>query len=252
MIGIRIDPSIGIGDAIQFTSVPENYFMHFGSKLHDVNSHWVLDHNPYVTRGVPPEKITREVDLWKAHCGEQPVRQYERTVLMSNAESHARHFDYTVSLNRPRLYRFEEYPFFERKRILLHVKGRSHGQMPEPIVEHVMEKYGHAVSLIGHDCDWKYSLPMPHKINTFDMWSLVEAISKCRMFIGVDSGPSWIAQCFPDILVKKVRLIPDINGLKTWVPLESCRVSSHWDDRSAFIYNPSTQDVGFTWAYTRI
>ncbi len=254
MIGIRINPNIGIGDAIQFTSLPENYFRSTGEKLFDLNSHWVLDYNPYVIRGVYDGAFDKVMDLWDLHCNDVKVAVYDRTVMMCNAEAQLRHFDQRINmyLNRPRLYRFEEYPYFERKQVLLHVKGKSHGQMPEKVVEHVLQKYGHSVALVGHEDDWRYSMPRPHHVPTSNPWALAEVISRCRMFIGVDSGPSWIAQCYPDVLVKKVRLFPSPQDLKSWVPLEWCRIGSHWDDRSAFIYNPSEEDCGFTWSYLRI
>jgi hypothetical protein len=50
MIGISVNPKIGIGDGIQFSSVPENYFIATGKKLYDVSKPWFFDHNPYVTR----------------------------------------------------------------------------------------------------------------------------------------------------------------------------------------------------------
>lgn len=253
MVGIRVSKTIGIGDAVQFTSIPENYYRYHGDKLVDLEEHWVFDHNPFVIRGV--EKVDKTIDLWNGLILDVPREHHGRTVMLSNAEAHTKHFEYKVVLNRPRLYKFEDYPFFERRDIILHVKGRSHGQLPEQVVRHVVEKYGASVTIMAMDKEWNYSFPAPYCRffePTKDIWRTVEFISRARMFIGVDSGPSWIAQCFPDIIVKKVRLFPSVQALRDWVPLEWCRLGSYWDDRSAQIFNPSPDDAGFTWSYTKI
>ncbi len=251
VVGIRVGKTIGIGDAIQFTSVPENYFRHVGEKLADIEHNWVFDHNPYVIRNV--QKVDVEIDLWRSHCLDVPKELNGRKVLLSNAEAHARHFNYPIVLNRPRLYKFEEFPFQDRTEITLHTTGRSHGRLPNHIVEHVLRKYKKKVTWISpKDELWDYPFEQPETFQCGNMWDLVEKISKTRMFIGVDSGPSWIAQCFPDVVTKKVRLFPELNALHSWVPLEWCRIGSHWDDRSSGIYNISENDVGFTWSYKRL
>lgn len=251
MKGIWVSEKIGIGDAVQFTSVPENYFRQFGEKLADHNRHWVFDHNPYVDR--VSEKVDESINLWDLHCLNSPKEVNGRTFFQSNAHAHARHFKYQIRLNRPRLYAHEHFPFYQRNEILLHVKGRSHGQLPLQVVEHVLEKYGiERITLIGSAADWIYDLPMPARRETKNIWDLVALIARARMLIGPDSGPSWIAQCYPDVLVKKVRLLPSVEALHDWMPLEWCRLGSHWDDRSAMVYNPSDDDAGFTWSYRKI
>jgi hypothetical protein len=249
--GIRVSTKIGIGDAIQFTSVPENFFRHTGEKLVDIEHNWVFDFNPYVIRNV--DARIEEYDLWRLHCLDAPVMVNGRTTFLTNAQAHSRHFGYPVVMNRPRLYQFEEFQYEMRRHVFLHVKGRSHGQLPEHVVKHVLDKYGEAVVLIGEPGEWDYTIEPPARAffpKTY--WELAAVLSKAHMFIGVDSGPSWVAQCYPDVITKKVRLFPTIEKLQDWMPLEWCRIGSHWDDRSAGIYNPSDDDVGFTWSYKRL
>lgn len=250
MIGIRVNPAIGVGDAIQFTSLPENYYRHTNHKLADLTHHWVFDHNPYVVRGV--EKVDIEHDLWNMHCHQRPSHWPRPSVLLASAESHTCQLKIPMVLNRPRLYRFEEYGYEDRSQIILHTKGRSHGRMPEHVVKHVLAKYGKRVVCVGLPGEWTYSIDSPHFIQTNNLWDLAQVISRSRMFIGMDSGPSWIAQCYPDVITKKLRMIPSLEELRNHVPLEWCRLNSHWDDRSASIYNHSEDDVGFTWTYRRI
>jgi|SRR5665213_405582 len=250
-VGIRVSTRIGIGDAVQFTSLPENYFRCKGEMLADLEHHWVFDHNPYVVRYV--QKVEEEHDLWRILTAGKRVKVNDRPVLLCNAEAHLHQFKIPMILNRPRLYQFEDFPFEDRNMIFLHVKGVSHGQMPEHIVDHILDKYGEKnIVVIGPREDWIYKRNMHRNIHPNTLWELASIISKARMFIGVDSGPSWIAQCYPDVITKKVRLFPDVEALRNWVPLEWCRLGSYWDDRSAMIYNPSENDAGFTWSYKKI
>lgn len=252
MKAIIVRKNIGLGDAVQFTSLPENYFAQHGERLIDLEKHACFDFNPFVVRetdGIPDETF----DLWELYKHDINVSYRERTTWLCNAESHLRHFkNCELTLGRPRLYRYEEYPFKERHTVLLHVRGKSHGQMPTHVVKHVLDKYGVAVRLIGLDNEWDYNLKMPPRLETRDFWQLAEAISRARMYIGVDSGPAWIARCYPDVLTKIVRLWPNLEATRNRVPLECCRLDSHWDDRTAQIHTPFEQDAGFTWSYRRL
>ncbi len=251
-VGISIRPDIGIGDKMQFTSLPENYFRATGEKLIDVSKSWVFDHNPFVQRDVEASKVT---ELWNfgPKQYEWPKPRPAPSVYTSNAEIWASLFGAKTILNRPRLYRFENVPFEERDYILLHTHGRSHGTMPDHIVDHVINKYKPTRKLyhVGLPSDPSYGLP---KIATPTLWDLASLISRARMFIGVDSGPSWVAAAYPDVVIKKVRL-KTVHGekpLSEWVPLEMDNIHSHWDDRLFQIYNASEDDVTFTASYKKI
>lgn len=253
MTGIRVRPNIGIGDALQFSALPENYYRHTGKKLVDTHLHPQFDYNPYILRHVQ-EPLKEEINVWTRHCSfnKHPEWWPRRTCLQSSAEAAACILGVPVRLNRPRLYRFENFPFHQREHILLHVQGRSHGPMPQYIVEHVLAKYGSDLRLIGKPGEWVYPFSAPERIETSTFWDLAEVISKARMLIGVDSGPSWIAQCYPDIVVKKVRLIPPLEELEKRVPLELSCLNSYWDDRTAQTFNVSEDDLGFTQSYRRL
>ena len=249
MLGISISPRIGLGDGLQFSSLPENFFRATGEKLVDVSKPWFFDFNPYVVRDVEPEKT---IELWNFGPTLRPWPRPRPHVYLSNAEIHAAMLGVPVVLNRPRLYRFEDVKFEDRKRILLHAKGRSNGDMPERIVEHVKAKYGGlCLYQIGLQSDPGYGI---EKLYTPTFWDLAREISSAKMFIGVDSGPSWIAACYPDIVAKKVRVkLPDGEGLiEDWVPLEIDRIHSHWDDRCFHIHNVTEDDRGFTSSFKRL
>lgn len=244
MLGLIIKPTIGIGDAIQFTSVPENYFRATGEKLVDVNKYWGFDHNPYVVRDVPYEK---EIDLWNYNPRYMP----RNSVYQSLAEKHCGTIGVPVVMKYPRLYKYETDTLpEERQMILLHTSGVSHGEMPQHVIDHVKEKY--------KDC-FLYHIGLPGckdigipKLATNSLWGLAKIISGCRLFIGMDSGPSWIANCYPDVVVKKLRTKPTPEHFKDWIPLDVHNIHAQWDDREHHVYNITEDDIGFTNSYRRI
>lgn len=252
MLGISIKPSIGIGDTVQFSSVPENYYKTTGERLMDVGHSWIFDHNPYVVRdkGTLPSRV---VEMWNfsPRKYDWPVPK-NRTVPVyySNAEIHAAVFGVPAVLTRPRLYKHEDFPFEKREKILLHTDGRSHGKLPPHVIQHIIEKYKPTgqLFLIGKS-EVDYGLP---RIHTETIWDLVKVISEARMLLGSDSGPSWLAACFPDVVIKKVRLRPSPENFQTWTPLEISNCHSHWDDRCFQIFNPSETDTGAFQSYRRL
>lgn len=247
----------GIGDGLQFTSLPENYFRATGRKLVDVSQHWAFDFNPYVERG-KDLKIEKVLELWnfgpqqyewptpRKHLAQSP------RVYMSNAEIHASVFKVPTVLNRPRLYKYENFPFEQRKKILFHSHGRSHGELPWHVVDHIVKKYSTSeLYHIGAPGDADLGLP---KISTPTLWELSKVISEARMLIGIDSGPAWIAACYPDVVVKKIRTKFQFGYREPqdWVPLEIENVHSYWDDRAFQIFNTTENDMGFTQSFKKL
>lgn len=253
MNGISVGKAKGVGDMVQFTSLPENYFKATGAKLLDVDNAWVFDHNPYVTRERDGRKLNRVQDMWNFSPMkyEWPLPPDGRPlVYQSNAEIWALLWNVKPTLIRPRLYQFEDFPFEKREKILFHIDGKSHGRMPEHIVQHVLNKYGPTgqLTLIGRP-DQTYGLPT---IQTETLWDLAKVISEARMLIGCDSGPSWIAACYPDVVVKKVRTRPAVDRFDDWTPLNVKNNHAHWDDRIFQIFNPGETDVGPFQSYRRM
>lgn len=245
MIGLSVKKTIGIGDAVQFTSAPENYFRATGQKVVDVQSHWVFNHNPYVIRGAP--RPVKTYELWNY----KPEPSPRQGVYLSLAERYAQIMGVPCVMSRPRLYRFEDnIRYSSRRMILFQTEGVSHGTLPDHIIRHVKEKY-QSVDLYQFGLPSMQDIGLP-RICPVDVWDCARIISEAKMFIGPDSGPSWIAACYPDVINKIVRAKPSIDVLKNWVPLNASNIHSHWDDRARMVYNLSDSDIGFTWGYRRI
>lgn len=243
--------ALGIGDGLQFSSLPENYYRMHNEYLVDLSKPWFFDHNPYVCRN---QKHGQVFELWNFpfHYPWPRTKRSNTTVYLSNAEIWASLFQVPVKLNRPRLYRFESFPMKERERILIHATGKSHGSLPHKIIDHILNKYkGMPLYQIGLKSDIDLGIP---RLMTNTMWDLAKEISECRMVIGPDSGPAWIGLCYPDVIVKKIRLIwqSGTQQPENWIPLEITNCHSHWDDRAFQIYNTTEDDIGFTQSYLRI
>lgn len=252
-IGFSVKKTIGIGDAVQFTSMPENYYRTFKKKIIDTNHHWVFDHNPFVDR-TPTRTASKVVEMWN-FTPPQPMPTNrgpltEKDSYLSLAERHACVFGAKVFLKFPRLYKFEDFPFHKREMILFQTEGKSHGKMPPHVIDHVLKKY--KGMNIYHLCTPETEDIGLTRIQPPTLWALAELISKCRMLIGMDSGPSWIAACYPDVIIKKLRTKPNADQFHDWIPMQIGNIHSHWDDRCAQICNPTEDDIGFTASYRRL
>lgn len=262
-VGIRLYPAprayLGIGDALQFSSLPENFFRNYGQCLIDIDHHWIFDHNPYVIRSENNVENTPEIiiDLWQDYehlkCNMRKLSSAPR-VFTSNAEAilsvMANIFSGRpkVFLNRPRLYKFEEHNFETRKLILIHTTGRSNGEMPDFLIKHILDKYKNTGDLIQIAGPKDKIIDGLGVIRPINLWAAAELISQARMFIGPDSGLAWIAACYPDVRVKKIRLTQPwgvVGNWHDWVPLRLGHPASHWDDLSLFqLYNLEDFDSG--------
>lgn len=251
LLGISVDGCKGIGDALQFSSVPENYFRATGRHLIDVSNAWFFDHNPYIVRNVHSKKT---IQMWnfgpQKYEWPNPRPEGSPRVYLSNAEIHAAVWGVEARLIRPRLYKHEDFPFENRKRILLHTDGKSHGDMPRHVVQHVIDKYHRTgeLYLIGKSNE-NWGIP---RIETPTLWDLARVISESRMLIGMDSSPAWIAACYPDVVVKKLKNRMLQRNLRDWIPLEIDNHHAHWDDRCHMIFNPTEEAIGFAESYRNI
>lgn len=224
---ILIPNKIGIGDAIQFTSLPENYFKSTGKKLVDYSRHWVFDHNPYITREYEGE--IEIVKLWDKYLN----REYEKVLYRSNAEIWAKLMGVTVHTRRPNLY-LSSNP--EPGSTYMNRLGISQGTLTDETQTFIEKKY-HATNL-----------PF-----CYSMWELVDRISKCEQIISPFSGPCWIAACFPNITVKAVFAKGFTHVIEKRIPLSGNEQDSLFDDYGLFkFYNQTERDIGYTESYLKL
>jgi hypothetical protein len=262
MIGITMHGAIGIGDRLQFTSFPENYFRNTGERVIDLDHSWVFDHNPFVVRNVEPDAV---INLWTT---DWPWRwqimpgDFERhPVFTSTAERTGTIFGHKAFLRHARLYRFEELPII-KDRVVLHTTGSpltpyydegedSLRRLSPEILEHIRQKYAdYEIIQIGASTDIDAQVIDRRGI---DIWESVKLIAQAAIFIGVDSGPYWIASCYPRVFRKKVLMSCPIEQLRNdFIPMHVLKPHWQWHDASCLYFNRSTDDAGITYSYLKL
>lgn len=245
--------NIGIGDAIQFTSLPENYYFTTGEKLIETSQHWVFDHNPYVIRGGAKSFDGDTIDLWDRYLQADKSSFMHGNRYDSNAEIISAVFNVKTYLKRPNLYYVPKRKVVPHG-IIFHPDGISQRSMPT----HVAEHFGSQPRIVSQFCrqvGLQPSLALSQfcavVTHTPKIWDLVSEIASCQQFIGIDSGPSWIASCFPYIWVKKI-----LSNPKEFIDKKPLTGSDHitwfWDESLADFYNTTNIDIGFTKSYLQL
>ena len=262
MLGITLGEAAGLGDKLQFSSFPENHFRNTGEKVVDLDRSWIFDHNPYVVRDVAP---SRTIDLWAAPW---PLRrqitheQYAaKPVFFSLADRTASIFNYTAYLRHPRLYRYEDLPRLER-RVVLHTTGKNipprtqQGEdaprvLTPEIIEHVKAAYaGYEIMQVGSKEDVDAGVV---DCRGAELWEVAKITAQAGIFIGVDSGPYWIAACYPRIFRKKVLMQYPAEYLhRQFVPMHVITLHVHWHDLSCLYFNRTKDDAGVTYSYLKL
>lgn len=244
----------GLGDALQFTSLPENYFAHTGAKLIDVDKYWAFDHNPYVVRDVTPDKI------WRPWKDRHPLPPGQRPTYLSIAERNCMAVGIPCVLRHPRLYKDEDI-VPTGKQLILHTTGAwkpraylgedREKKLSPAIIEHILKTYkGYDIVQIGGAEDEK--IPGTIDLRGQPLWTVAGWIAASPLYIGADSGPAWIASCYPRVFLKKILMQWPAEYLKNFTPMWIGDSNSHWYDRGATYFNRTEQDVGVTYSYLKL
>lgn len=232
-----INSGPGIGDNVYYSFIPEVVYNNTGKKLIDIEKKWVYDYNPFVERD---KSYNAVVDIFKISAF-LPPDDY-----LSIPERFCKCFRLNIACRHPKLYRYENEDKIS-KSICVHTNGKSTNDiMPSNIVDYINEKYKyHSIFQIGGNSD--ISTPFINK-KGLSMWDTTELISKCEMFIGINSGMMHIANCYPSIWKKIVLMRTD---LKTFYPCSSL-IGSEWFDYSNIYFNTTEQDIGISYTYRKI
>ena len=230
----------GIGDHVYHTYFPEIYFKNVGRKVVDLNNKWCYDYNPYVERN---QRVDIALCPW---CINDRIKHIENAHSIS--EFIFGPLGFKIELRHPRLYRFENSKKIANS-ICVHTDGKSmNTHMSDEIIETIQKKYdGWEIFQIKKKND--RSTPFIDK-KGLSMWDTAELISKCSMFIGMNSGMLHIANCYPSVW-KKV-ILDEINytEIEHWNPLN--KPKSYWLDSTNTYFNTSDHDIGMTYSYKEL
>jgi len=224
----------GIGDKVVYTSFAENYFSHTGRKLIDIENHWAYDHNPYVLRGVVPDHV---FDLWTMPLGTSAYPSLAQRICESVG------IPRTV-LRHARLYAHED-EAIQRGRVVVHITGISAASsaMPDHVIDHIAKVYSSfEIIQVGSTSD--KATPFIDK-RGLPLWESIHLLATCEIFIGVDSGPMNIVNCYPKVR-KKVVLLRELNGA---VPVAH---PIRWIDYNWEYFNTSKVDDGISMSYLKL
>jgi hypothetical protein len=263
MLGISVRGAAGLGDKLQFSSFPENWHRNTGEQVVDLDSSWMFDFNPFVVRD---KAVDQGVNLWSAPwpgkdgvSGEEYVR---KPIYFSLAERTSGTFGHTAYLRHPRLYRFEDLPVIA-KRLVVHTTGKKtpvrsqlgedrERVLSEDILGHLRERY-HDFEIIQIGATTDIDAKVIDCRGMEDIWEVVKTIAQASIFIGVDSGPYWIAACYPHIFRKKILMqYPPEYLQSSFVPMHILNNHTHWHDASCYYFNRSTDDAGITFSYLKL
>ncbi|MBN3856256.1 glycosyltransferase family 9 protein [Paraburkholderia sp. Ac-20340] len=263
MLKITIEGANGIGDKLQFSSFPENYWRNTGQKIIDADNVWVFDYNPYVVRGESTEK---PINLWEQRwpaATSISLPEYEQKPFFTSIASRTSEiFGHSAYLRHPRLYQFEDLPTLD-KRIVIHTTGKRmpihvglgedrERYLSEEIIDHIRKAYaGYEIIQVGSTDDIDARVVDCRGME--NIWDVARLIAQARVFIGVDSGPYWIASCYPKVFRKKVLMQYPAEYLRNgFVPMHIINPHTHWHDHSCLYFNRTTEDAGISYGYVKL
>ena len=276
---IDIQGAYAIGDKIQLSSIPEAFYKKYGQKLIDVKKCWIFDYNPYVVRDVDfPELKLKSPNDERIHL---PViysrdlktirRLWRKDTQISNL-SRSYWFYLSAGVNPsfdmlkidfprgPRLYKYEDPRNVNPTQIAIHVgpSGSLGRYIPDSILKTIKERYpNYDIIQVGSIGD--NSSPFIDKRDV-ELWESVKIIAQSAIFIGINSGPIHIANCYPHIIKKYIitSTVEDeeVIDIAQFSPLvgESFGKTewAGWVDHGWQYYNPTEYDLGCTYSYKKI
>jgi hypothetical protein len=232
-----INSGPGIGDNVYYSFVPEAVFNNTGKKLIDIEKKWVYDYNPFVDRDKLYDVI---IDIFSLSAS-IPKDDY-----LSTTERFCKILGFKITNRHPNLYRFENSDKIN-KSICIHTNGKSTNDIiPSNIIEYIDKKYPkYDIFQIGGKGD--IDTPFINK-KGLSLWDTAELISKCEIFLGINSSMMHIANCFPSIWKKIILMRSDLD---IFYPCSGL-IGSEWFDYSNVYFNTSEQDIGITYTYRKI
>lgn len=265
----------GIGDQVCLTAIPENIFNSTGKKCVISDKRiWAFKYNPYVIF-LPENKCqdyTKLNLIPDCRIPEQIEHYFKKNnSIISNSQT-----EYVcsylgidnVKLRHPRLYINEDIKINKNK-IVVHTTGSDRskfGEIPirynsgedstrvisDEIIAAILNNYkDYEIVQVGSKND---KLLGGHSINMLglDIWKTIKEISSCSKFIGVNSGPMHIANCYPKIEKRIVLQEFSEKTILTYKPGDIRNWLFSWLDPSYTYFNKYDFDVGYTYSYSKI
>lgn len=265
-----------IGDQICTTAIPENIYNVTGNKCAITDSRiWAFQHNPYVeflseiaAKSLP--KISLIPDSRIKQQAEHYVSMMHCDITNSQTEFICVNLNFNdIKLRHPRLYIHENSKIIPNK-VVVHTTGSDRTRdgeiairtnlgedsirvMSDAVIDSILENYNdYTIIQIGGESDKPID---GHSINLcgkLDYWEVAKEISESAIFIGVNSGPMHIANCYPRVTKKIILQEFPVETLLTYRPGDSRNLLFSWIDPSNIYFNKFDTDVTFTFSHKKI
>lgn len=267
---------IHIGDQIATTAIPENLFHLTGQRSVITDSRiWAFKHNPYVEFKTESEAADLPVINLIPDCRVPAQSQNYRS--RRNHLTTMGQTDYILStlnidsfpLRHSRLYVYED-EVIEPDKVVVHTQGSDRTRDGEPAIrfssgedsERIMSDQVCAAILknyrdyrivqVGAVSDRPlggHSIDLRGKT---DLWGTAREIATASRFIGVNSGPMHMANCYPRVDKRIVLMEFPQQTLLDFRPGDIRNWLFSWIDPTNTYINKYEQDIGYTYSYTKI
>lgn len=248
-----------IGDRIIFSAFPEMYFKKHGRKLIDVDKVWQWDYCPYVVRDIQPKRIMHLQAIADATTHNNYLRGLP--IYLSIADRYTSMFSMECTIRHPKLYQFENAERNPRK-VIIHTTGDRNqptmlGEdapkiMSQDMIDAIKHNYrNYELVQIGSASDVDAKVQDKRGLS---IWDTVKEISDASIFIGVNSGPYWLAAAFPHISKKLIITEYDKSTMQNYfIPMDAAQPHRQWWDwGTSFYCRDKEEDWGAATSYTKI
>lgn len=264
-----------IGDQIATTAIPENLFNITGKRsvISDPRI-WAFKHNPYVEFMSEQEASQYPTVSLIPDCRvPEMVQAYEKMMLIPVSNGQTEYMCVNMGFNDVRLRHSRLYVYEDVRprpdRVVVHTTGsdrtrdsepairRSSGEdevrvMSDDVIESIRENYrGWDVYQVGADTDKSLGFGQDLR-GRLDYWQVAELIAGSSRFIGVNSGPMHIANCYPRVDKRIVLMEFPVTTLVSYRPGDTRNWLFSWIDPASTFFNRFEQDAGFTYSHTKI
>lgn len=245
-----------IGDNLIWSALPQMLFEQRGIQVVDMDKHWMFDNNPFVKRDIQVDKVI-PCQLMK---DKSTFNNYLRNLsnFLSVVDHLCTFFGLESTIRHPKLYKFED---VERKpnKVILVTQGNNQGQMngesddrvlSDEILDTIKTNYkNYDIVQIGSKNDKDAGVTDKRGL---PIWESVKEIAESSLYIGVNTGPLWIASAYPHINKKVILTQYNDNFLKYYIPMSVNDHHNIWNDWGVGFYNTTDKDIGTTYSYKKI
>lgn len=291
-----------MGDKIQWATLPEIFHKFYDIKLIDIRKCWVFDYNPHVIREEQEPSICNQVKeiipepipciYCKVEDWPKSFKVPENAKIINGIiivllhvhipsssgklfqQTKSDHFCHLIGIygvqkddlkfsRNQRLYKYENEDLIPNQ-VVVHI-GPSNSTpdqfISDDIINSIRENYKN-FNIIQIGAKKDNDTPFLDK-RGLDIWDSAKLISQSCIFIGPNSGPSHLANCYPRVNKKIILCSQMINHetsryqeLQSFIPRNSWTYGAsdyeRWIDYGCQYYNDREYDVGVTYSYKQI